>query len=121
MRPGLRARMQPSRLDNAAHGHSNRLSVMLQGRIGQRDNANETFITVDDGQTAHLDVAHVLDNMLYVLVLVAVFHIASHHVPDMGAAALALRKAPHNDIAISDGPDEAVVFGDRQEADVLLG
>src|SRR3954464_15860472 len=54
--------------------------ALIQREIAEREDADQAFLAVDDGQTPHLDVRHVLRHVLGILIVVTVLHFGAHHV-----------------------------------------
>ena len=88
--------------------------------VAERDDPDQPLVAVEHRQPAHLEVGHVLRDVVEVVVVEAVFDLLAHHVAHLGVRALALRHRAHRDVAVGDHADQAVVLADRQHAGVDL-
>src|SRR5205814_5923671 len=96
-----------------------RLTVACgHGNVCERQDANEAFVPADHRQTPDLDIAHIVDDVLDVLVIEAVPYILRHDVEHLGIRTLALGNAANRDVAVSDHAYEPIIVGDRQDASV---
>jgi hypothetical protein len=93
---------------------------MFQRGIRHGDYPNQALLPVQDGQAADLVLAHVLDHMVDILVLEAIFHVLGHDLADLRVRALARRQAAHDDVAVGDHADDAIMIADRQVTDVAF-
>src|SRR3546814_7386510 len=95
--------------------------IAITGKIGDRHDADEALVAVDYRQTANLDIAHILEHIIDVLVVKTIFDLIAHHLADT-----LLRPAPGGnaadcDIAVGDDSYEPVVIGNRQKTRIDVG
>src|SRR3546814_20327396 len=53
--------------------------IAITGKIGDRHDADEALVAVDYRQTANLDIAHILEHIIDVLVVKTIFDLIAHH------------------------------------------
>src|SRR2546429_9673753 len=88
--------------------------VLRTADIGERHDADQSFIPVEDWKAPHLVICHDLCCTLRVIVLEAVADTFRHNLSDRRAAGRSLLGyCPYDDVSIGDHADEAVVFANR--------
>src|SRR5437868_11889917 len=76
-------RVFSSGLRNAAQcGGSGFMRIVRKGDVGQRDDTDQAFVPVDDGEAPDLDVGHVRRNLVELMILETVANVGAHHVAD---------------------------------------
>src|SRR3546814_14944253 len=75
--------------------------IAITGKIGDRHDADEALVAVDYRQTANLDIAHIIEHIIDVLVVKTIFDLIAHHLADNR-----LGPAPGGNATDSDRSDE---------------
>ncbi len=96
------------------------LRAVLQGAVGECHDADQALVAIDHRQTAQLEVAHVLDDVLDVLVVEAVFHVRCHGIAYRRGAAFFSRHRANRNIAVGDAADQTITVTNRQKAYIAV-
>src|SRR5919204_2517636 len=80
-------------------------------KIGERDDANEPFVTIEHRQPPHLMLGHGLCGVAHVVILETVINTLRHDLTHRGVAGgPVLGDGAHDDVTVSHHSDEAIVF-----------
>jgi hypothetical protein len=92
--------------------------VSFNGDVGHRNHSHELVVFVDDWNTPHLLVRHLVDDVYNAIVRPDGVNVDGHDVLGAsGRALFAFGDAAHDDVAVGDEPDE---FAARVVAIVVL-
>src|SRR5437763_1986597 len=88
--------------------------------VPERYNPDQTFVAIDYWKPADLDIAHVLHDLIDVLVVEAILHVRAHDASDRRHGGQALGDGANRNVAVGDHTYELVLFADRKCARVQL-
>src|SRR5688572_4067382 len=112
--------MRASGLRYLAHRFADDFLAFAARYIAERDDADEALVAVDHRQAPDLVVAHVLGDMVELLVVEAVLNFRAHYLAHRGVGPLACRDSADGDVAVGDHADQAVVLAHRDRPGVDL-
>ena len=92
----------------------------LGGEIAEGKDADEALLTVHHWQASHLNVGHVLRDMIEILVFEAVLDFLRHNLVHLRVGPLALADTAYCDVTVGDHADQTILLPDRERADIFL-
>lgn len=90
------------------------------GGIRERDDTAHALVVVQHDQAAHLDIAHIGENVIHLIRVAAIFDVGAHHLTHLATPVEARGNAARDDVAVRHHADQPVVFSDREEADIFI-
>jgi hypothetical protein len=105
-------------LRDAAQSLARASGCAIRGKIADRNDTDQSLVTINDRQPANLDIAHVAQDVIDLLVFEAVFHLGAHHVPHPSVRTFTLGNSTHRYIAVGDHPDKSVSVTDGQHTGI---
>jgi hypothetical protein len=91
------------------------------GEVAERQDSDQALFAVEHWQAPYLLRAHVVGDVLDVLVVEAVQDLLAHHVAHGRVGREVARHAAYRDVAVGDHPHEAIVLAHGKRSRVALG
>src|SRR5438105_10246385 len=110
--------MGTARLRGALDRLSGGFAAFRLRHVADRNDADQPLLAVYHRQAPHLDVAHVLCDVVEILVVVAIHDLGAHDLAHRSVGTLARAHRPDGDVTVGDHADEPVVLAHRHRAGV---
>src|SRR3954467_6572975 len=120
LRPGA-LRMGAPGCRDVGDGVTGRSGIVGLGQVADRNDPHQPLLAVDHLQAPHLHVAHVLRDVLELLIVEAVEHFLAHDLAHFRRWRLLLGHGARRDVGVGDHPDQAVALAHGERAGVDFG